>query len=463
MRLGEGVFESGRLSRAAVARTLAAFRSFARTCRDLRVDKTVAFGTSALREASDSENLIDLLRRKAGIEVRVIPGSEEARLIAQGILHHEKVPKGSFAIVDVGGGSVEIVLCRRRRILKAVSSDLGVLRLQQSFLKTNPPKPSALKDLRRHVRGVLRAAAPRGGWPRVKEILGSGGTIRVLRRIQGGFEGGRLDAEKLDRMVDRLEPLSLPGLRKVPGMEPKRADFILAGAALMAEIAEVLEADDVRSTDFALRDGMLAEEVRLHGRNGGHDRSSPGFDLSALFVKALRMGENLGHVRRAADLAGGLFDGLRSLHGLGPAWRNLLLTAAVFHDAGKAVSPVHHERHTAYIVRHLDLPFLEPWERDFAALLCLWHRGGKVEPDETLLWGDAARRAAYFKLLGILRVLNALDHGHRSRGRLVSVRLAGRSVVLHLRGVAELELLRLEQKKDLLEKTLRIHLSAKSV
>ena len=121
VRLGEGVFQSGRLSRAAVARTVAAFQSFRRTCIDLRVDKTVAFGTSALREASDSERFIRLLRDKTGIEVRVISGADEARLIALGILSHENVPKGLFALVDVGGGSVEITLCRQRQVLQAAS------------------------------------------------------------------------------------------------------------------------------------------------------------------------------------------------------------------------------------------------------------------------------------------------------------------------------------------------------
>ena len=148
VRLGDGVFQGGRLSRSGMDRTLAAFESFARTSKDLRVEKVAAVGTSALREASNSDELTGLLRRRTGIEVRVISGAEESRLIALGVLRNEKTPKGVFSVVDVGGGSVEIILCRDGRAGRSVSVDLGVARLQQAFLKASPPRPEALETLR---------------------------------------------------------------------------------------------------------------------------------------------------------------------------------------------------------------------------------------------------------------------------------------------------------------------------
>ncbi len=461
VRLGEGVFQGGRLSRPAMGRTLAAFESFSRTCRDLRVDKVTAFGTSALREASNSEDLINLLRRRTGLFVRVISGAEEARLIAQGVLRHEKVPKGVFAIIDVGGGSVEIILCRNRRVVRSSSLDLGVARLQQSFLKSVPPPPDTLDALRRHVRGVLKAAAPRGGWPSVEKIIGSGGTVRALARIyqEAGDGGERFNAKDLERMTDRLAALSLPRLLKVPGMEPKRGEFILAGAALMAEVAEALEAGDLRPTDYALRDGMLAEELRLHGKNGG--AASPGFDAGFLLEKARRLGAQPDHTRRVMALSSDLFDNLKGLHRLAPAWRDLLVAAAALHDTGEAVSPVHHERHSAYVALHADVPFMDPWEHEFVSLLCLWHKGGKVEEDGLPFRAEPARRNAFFKILSLLRVADALDRGHAGRVRVRSARVAGRRVFLSLSGVTDLELLRLEQKKELFEKVFGKSLEAR--
>jgi exopolyphosphatase / guanosine-5'-triphosphate,3'-diphosphate pyrophosphatase len=455
VRLGEGVFRTGRLSRAAMARTTAAFQSFARTVRDLRVDKVTAFGTSALREASNSEDLITLLRRKTGIVVRVIPGAEEARLIAQGILRHEKIPKGSFALVDVGGGSVEVMLCRGRRLLRAISVDLGAARLQQNFLKTVPPRPGGMEALRRHVREVLKAAAPRGGWPSAGVIIGSGGTVRALEKIHEADEdgGGRFNAKDLDRLLERMLPLSLHRLLGIPGMEPKRAELILAGAALMAEVAEALDAKDIRPTDYALRDGILAEELRLRGKIKGKNKPSAGFDLRALFQQAARFDVDERHLRQVTGLVADLFDIFKVRHHLAPVWKERLLAAAVLHDTGESISPVHHERHSAYIARHADISFLDPWEHEFVAQLCLWHKGGKPEPSEIPFWERRTDRTAFFKLLSLLRLADAMDRGHKNRVRLAGAQFERRRVLLFLRGASDLELLRLEQKKDLFEKT----------
>lgn len=463
VRLGEGVFQGGLLSPAAMARTLAAFQSFSRTCRDLRVDKVAAFGTSALREASNSDKLVALLHQKTGIDVRVISGGEEARLIAQGILGKEKTPKKPFAIVDVGGGSVEIILCRDRRVVRSMSLDLGVARLQQTFLKTVPPAPERLEELRRHVRSALRAAAPRGGWPSLGEIIGSGGTIRALERLheERGAGGDNFNHKDLNRLAEALAPLSLGRLLKMPGMEPKRAECITAGAVLMAEVSAALGSRHLRSTGFALRDGMLEEELRRHQKTAS--RTAPGgFNEAFLLEKAQRLGSQPVHLKHVMGLARSLFDGLKPLHRLTPAWRDRLLAAAALHDAGEGVSPVHHERHSAYIALHADIPFLAPWEHEFVSQLCLWHKGGKVQSDDVPFWKDAPRRAAFLKLLSLLRVADALDRGHRSKVSLKGVRRKGRRVTLLLRGVSDLELLRLEQKKEMFEKVFNAAISGRA-
>jgi exopolyphosphatase/guanosine-5'-triphosphate,3'-diphosphate pyrophosphatase len=336
-----------------------------------------------------------------------------------------------------------------------------VARLQQSFLKTVPPPAGALELLRRHVRGVIKAAAPRGGWPSVGRIIGSGGTIRALTRIyhEAGDGGDRFNAKDLERMVRRLAPMPPARLLRVPGMEPKRAETILAGAVLMAEAAAALDARDIRPTDYALRDGMLLEELRLHGARGG--AASPGFDRQFLLDKARRLGAAFPHTLRVMEMAEDLFDRLSAVHRLAPAWRERLAAAAALHDTGESISPVHHERHAAYIALHADVPFMDAWEHEFVSQLCLWHKGGKVEADEVPFWDDAVRRGAFLKLLGILRAADALDRGHQGRLRLTGVSRAGRRVVLSLRGASDLELLRLEQKKELLEKTLRISLAVR--
>src|SRR6185437_4708301 len=240
VRLGQNLFVGGKLDAGAVRRTLQAFTSFNQTARDLQVTKIVAFGTSALREAADSDRLLNLIRSRTGIDVRVISGEEEARLIASGILSNEKVPaKERFALVDIGGGSTEICICRGHEVLFAESFALGTARLQQVFLKSSPPPqpkrgemPPA-EQLRRHIRSILLPKMISEEWPRVARVLGSSGTIRAICRINKRTGGGKtVDAKDLKKLVKNMSAMTTTQLLGVPGMEARRVDMILAGAIL---------------------------------------------------------------------------------------------------------------------------------------------------------------------------------------------------------------------------------------
>lgn len=465
VRLGEGVFKTGRLSRAAMGRTGAAFESFRKTCRVLKVERVAAFGTSALRDSANSEVLLTLLKRRTGIDVRVISGHEEARLIARGILAHENpAAKGRVALVDIGGGSVEITLCRGRRILRSTSFKLGVARLQQVFLRTVPPRPvhgetSPIAKLRRHVRSLLAEGAPRGGWPEVARIIGSAGTVRALDRIHRASGGAHLTAKHLKRWAETFSVLSRAGLSRVPGMDPKRPDTILAGTVVLEEIARALDAPRVDPTDYSLRDGMLEEEIETVRRGAG---TALDFHLNDIFEKARSWGAPVRHLHHVQGFAQTLFDRLAPLHRLGRAWRDYLIAAAWLQDAGEMVSPVHHERHSYYMVKNGDFPGVDSWELEFVGQLVLWHKGGKISRDESP-FKDSARWGAFCRLLSLLRIVDALE---KPQAHLVALRGVERErgrVRLLLKGersAVDLAILRVEQKKDLFEKTFHQTLTA---
>jgi exopolyphosphatase/guanosine-5'-triphosphate,3'-diphosphate pyrophosphatase len=465
VRLGEGVFKSGRLSHAAIGRTVAAFESFRKTCRTLNVERVTAFGTSALRDSANSEVLLTLLKRRTGIDVRVISGQEEARLIARGILAHENpTAKGLVALVDIGGGSVEITLCRGRQIRRSTSFKLGVARLQQVFFKTVPPRPltgetSPIAKLRRHVRSLLAEGAPRGGWPEVTRIIGSAGTIRALDRIHRASGGEHLTAKHLKRWAAKFSVLSRTGLSRVPGMDPKRLDTILAGTLVLEEIVSALEAVRVDPTDYSLREGMLEEEVDTVRRGAG---TALDFHLNDVFEKARAWGAPVRHLRHVQGFAQTLFDRLAPLHRLGRAWRDYLIAAAWLQDVGESVSPVHHERHSYYMVKNGDFPGLDSWELEFIGQLVLWHKGGKIGREESP-FKESARRGAFCRLLSLLRIVDALE---KPQAHLVTLRGVERErgrVRLLLKGersAVDLAILRVEQKKELFEKTFHQTLTA---
>jgi exopolyphosphatase/guanosine-5'-triphosphate,3'-diphosphate pyrophosphatase len=458
VRLGQGVFLEGKLDKDAIRRTVHAFQSFHRTAQDLHAQKIVAFGTSALREATDSEKLLNLIRTKTGIDVRVISGQEEARLISLGILHNENSLKGRFALLDIGGGSAEISICRGKTVEYSESFPLGTARLQQVFLKSSPPRQagagelSSIDKLRRYIKGVLLPKMISEEWPRVNLMVGSSGTVRALARMIKKKGGGNksIDIKDLRKLVKSMSTMTTTQLLGVPGMEAKRVDMILAGAILLEECMDAVGAKRVVTTEYSLRDGILEEELQLVRK---HEGSHIALHLPDLYAKAERLGTHEAHIKQVVSFTDALFKRLKPLHKLGSEWQVYLTAAAILHDTGEAVTPTHHEIHSYYIVKNADFPSMEKWETEFVAQLCRWHPSGKPDLKDLPFAEDKKRKDAFFKLLALLRVADALDRGHKSSVRIARIAIDKEKVRMSLsgKGAIDLELLRVDQKKALFE------------
>jgi len=457
IRLGQGVFLDGKLDKNAIRRALHAFSSFKKTAEKLHVSRIVAFGTSALREASDSKKLLTMISARTGIEVRVISGEEEARLIAQGILNHERPRKGFYGLVDIGGGSTEINICRGRQVLHSASFPLGTARLQQVFLKGSPPKPpskgdpGAIKQMRQYIKGQLLPKMIAEDWKHVELVVGSSGTIRALGRLlKKSSKTKSFSKAQLEELVDRLSTMTTTQLLGIPAMEAKRVDMILAGAVLFDECMRALRAKRVEVTEFSLRDGILDEEVQLLEK---HEKSHIPIHLRDLYAKAKRFGCDPGHLKQIVDCAEFLFDRLASLHKLKSHWKVYLTAAAIMKNTGEAISVRENEVHSHYIVMNADLPGVEKWEAEFVAELCFWMTGGKPPRKELPFSENKQKRQAFFKLLALLRIADALDVGSVRKQRIQSIQNTRKSIILNLapRLTTELELLRIDQKKSLFE------------
>lgn len=464
IRLGEGVFLKGRLDPTAIRRTLQAFVSFQKTAQLLRISKMIAFGTCALREATDAEDLVEKVRRRTGIEIRVISGQEEAELIALGILDNTSLQKEKFGLIDIGGGSTEISLCHGRKVLHAESFSLGASRLQQLFLKTNPPpatdgnKNDTLTLLRHSIKSILLPRMVSDRWPTVSNLLGSSGTIRSLEKIlrKKPSSAPVIERKALARLVKQMTPLSLPELLKIPGMEPKRADIILAGAILLEECMDALGASQVSTTTYSLRDGILDREIRLLSHQGNISQEPRiQFELKDLEAKAKNFGIPASHFRQVCYLAESIFDQTARVHQLQVEWKRYLTAAAIMHDTGRAIAPTHHENHSYYIVKNASFLSMEKWESEFIGQLCLHHGSNRFSKEDLGFTRDKTRRRAFTYLLGILRVADALDRTHRSGIRINKTILKPGKIQFNItaKAGADLEILRVDQKKELFEKT----------
>jgi exopolyphosphatase/guanosine-5'-triphosphate,3'-diphosphate pyrophosphatase len=254
-----------------------------------------------------------------------------------------------------------------------------------------------------------------------------------------------------------MEHATTSELLEIPGMDAKRVDMILGGAVLFEECLEAVGTQKFQTTEASLRDGLLEEAIQLVREDGN---SQIGFHLEDFYAKAERLGAQEIHFRQVQKLSETLFDRLTRAHHLDSRWRPYLSAAAILHDVGEAISPSEHEKHSYYVIRNAHFSSLDPWEVDFVARLCLFHRSGKPNgKDLGEITKDCPghlareRKDAFLKLLALLRVADALDRGHKGHLQLKSVRVTEDEIRIYaqFKGPSELEFLRIEQKKSLFE------------
>lgn len=458
VRLGQGVFATGKLNREAIRRTVLAFQSFQKTAQELRVDRVVAFGTAALREAGDGLPFLEMIKQKTGIEIQVISGAEEARLIALGILKNERRAKGRYGLIDIGGGSTEITICRNKESIIGNSFSLGTAKLQQVFLKGNPPRPlpggeDPIKHLRRYIRTTINTKILDEKWPPATKFYGSSGTIRSIARLLNKKKKNVriVERNELKKLVKAMSTMTPTELLNLPGMEAKRIDMILSGAVLLDECMSCFKVKEVIPTEFSLRDGIVAEQFALYREQ---KNSSLGIHLKDLEENVGKLYKDASHVRFVAEVSAQLFHGLKRLHKLGPEWLSYLEAAAWLHDVGEIISPTRHEHHSYYFAKNGDYAVLDKWEREFVGQLCLHHRGSDLPAMDFDGKDLRTKKRAFELLLSILRVADSLDRSHTENLEIKQVRITRSVITIDVSSneIPDLEILRFAQKKALFEK-----------
>ncbi len=468
VRLGQDLFVSGQLSQDGKRRTLESIESFHETMDALKVNKTIAFGTSAVRDASDGEQFIQQIRKQTGVDFRIISGAEEASLIAKGIIANESIPKGMTALIDIGGGSAEVSICKGAKVLHSYSFNLGVARLQQVFLKTQPPlrkskkDPDPIQELRNYIKSVVLPKMIVERWPKVDRIVGSSGSIIALSKLahKGNEGAGKtpFDLKALSRLVDSMKTKNTAGLLSMSGMEPKRVDLILAGAILLDELAQLLGAKTIHTTEFSLRDGILVDEL---ARFKLKSDQATGFSLDEMIKRTEHWGIDAKHFQNVRLNSEWLFDHLSRIHGLKKSWRQYLSAAAILHDVGETISHANHPEHSEYIVKNANFVGVHPWESQLIASLCRFHKDEKIldKKNERKIpypKGDELR-PIFLKLLALLQLSDALDRGHKGQVKLKTAKiLPGKvGVFFNSKHTCDLEFLRFEQKKVLFEQVFK--------
>ncbi len=431
VRPGEGVFVTGRLSRPVENRLLSTLRRYAALCARHRA-RVRAVATSAIREAKNGPDVVERIRRETGLELEVVSGKEEARLICLGVLHG-KPPKTRSLLIDIGGGSTEIAAAVGERPVGLFSVAIGAVRLTELFEASGRLAPERLALLRSYAAEAFRESLPRRV-PHPRGALGSSGTIQAIVAFAAESGERRLTLRRLGKAVEALADLKLEARRK--RFEPRRAEIIVAGAVILEAAMRHLGIDTVTAVDTGLRNGILLDLLRRAAPEAADARAA-----EAVLALGRRFRFDEAHAVQVGRIAVALFDDLARLHRLPATGRRILEAAAVLHDVGNAVAYQRHHKHTYYLVANADIPGFSDRERELVALVARYHRRSAPErdrPDLEPLSGADFRTVR--KLAALLRLADSLDCSHRQPVRRLRAVASGRRVRIRLRSRAPLDL-----------------------
>jgi len=463
LRLGDEVARHGRITPPALERAVAAVVHLRRIADADQATEILAKATSAIRTATNGSEVVDRIEAETGVEVEVISGVEEARLVFQAVRASVVLDPAPALCVDLGGGSAEIVVGDAGALHFAASEPLGVGRLTAELVTSDPPSKVDRARLDERVRTTLEPIARQVAPFDPRMLVGTSGTLDDLAvmvvaartgEVPSGSNGLRVGRDELLALHERIMRAKTSERRRMPGADERRAELLPAGSTFLTATLDVFGFDELVVSDWALREGIVLDALRAHDPSDWSD-DPRALRRSAVSSLARRCSSDVAHCAHVSRLALELFDGTQALHRLGDADREVLEYAVMLHDVGQHVSRRGHHRHAAYLVEHGNLRGFGPEEIAFLAALVRHHRRGDPKPAEARYAAlDPADRTRLRRLAALLRVADGLDRGRRGAVGHVEVEVGPQLVILRLdaREDAELELWGARRRRDLFER-----------
>jgi len=471
VRLGSGSKDMKYLKEDAMDRGIDALKRY-RQIADISRAEIKAVATSAVREALNKEVFIQRARAEAGIEVEIISGFEEARLIYLGVLQALPIFDKKILLVDIGGGSTEFLIGKSGEMIQANSLKLGAIRLTDQFFKEDPLDAKSINRCRQYVEVYIHPMAREVRRQGFETAVGSSGTIsniaqmiQILRQEQptrflSNFTFSRMELAEVVKLLIKAD--TLKKRQKIEGLDPKRADIILAGAIILEQAFEKMAIDSMTVSGFALREGVILDALQKH--QGDAMRHLTDIRYKGVLHLADTCHYEKEHADQVTRLALQLYDQLRDLHRLEDINREYLEAAGILHNVGFFISHAQHHRHSYYIIRNSEyLTGFTNHEIEIIAQVARYHRKSVPRPKhEEFARLSPKDQIIVKKLSGILRVAEGLDRTHSSIIQSLRCERGGEALTLHLRSANEtypsLEIHTAETRKDLFEETLGVKL-----
>ena len=462
VRLGRGSGEMSELAADAIERGIAALRRF-RQVADGENARITAVATSAVREATNKDDFIRRARDEAGIDVQVISGAEEARLIHLGVLQAVPIYDRQHLVVDIGGGSTEFILAKAGQTKVGRSLKLGAIRLTDRFFTDGTVRSSQVRECRDYVRAYLAPIAREINELGFEVAVGSSGTINAIAAMavaRRGRESSRsvnnvaFTRGELGMIVNTLVAARGTELDRVPGLDPRRSDIIVAGALLLEQIFEQLGIHEMVASEYALREGVLLDLAHGDDPRAFHHLSDIRREGVQRVVDLFE--RDRAHVEHATDLALRLFDETHLVHGLHTDDRDHLEAAGLMHNVGLFISHSAHHKHSYYVIRNNDhLVGFTDHEVEVMALVARYHRKGAPSTKHSEFAAlDPTDQYRVRVLAGLLRVGIALDRTHARHVHDLRCEITRSTIIvqpiIHTEVDASLEVYTANQRVDLL-------------
>jgi exopolyphosphatase / guanosine-5'-triphosphate,3'-diphosphate pyrophosphatase len=466
LRLGDDVARHGRIPSATADRAVGAVRRLRQLADALGAREFIAKATSAIRTAANGPELIDRIEAETGVEVEVINGDEEARLVFAAIRASVVLEPPPALCFDLGGGSVEIMIGDATGLRWERSLPLGVGRLTAECVHDDPPSSADRQCLEQRMRAGLEPLVDEVRKRRPGLAVGTSGTLNDLVRMAVALESGertlpsstnalRASRAAIEQLHVRIMEAKTSERRRMPGLdEQRRAELLPAGSTLLVTACDLFQLDGLMVSDWALREGIVLDAVRSHDPSDWSD-DPRALRRASVASLARRCNSDTAHTNHVALLALRLFDETSELHGLTERDREMLEFAALLHDIGQHVSRKGHHRHAAYLVENGELRGFEPSEVAFLAALVRHHRRGDPKSSEARFGAlSADDRTRLRKLAALLRVADGLDRGRRGGVENLEVFVGTDLVVIRCTAHddAELELWGARRRRELFEK-----------
>ncbi|MCX5761224.1 MAG: Ppx/GppA phosphatase family protein [Gemmatimonadetes bacterium] len=460
-RLQTGLLETGALGEEPMRLALEALGRMAALAKQIGCKRVDAVATSAVRGASNGAAFLRQIKEQTGLRVRMLEGEEEARLAFRSALAHFDLGRGRAIVMDIGGGSLEFALAAEGIVERYVSLPFGAVRLTEEFLRDRPT-PKGIRKLRKAVREELRETIPVHDW-RGAEVIGSGGTFTNLAgmflarqgvRVAHSVHGTRMPWHEIEHILEMLQELTPAERLSVPGLNAGRADIIVAGLAVAAEVCSRVEPRTFVASAYGIREGLLLDIARVtpvvSDPGEARERSVREFAERCHFEEP--------HARQVQRLAMQLFDAIGSRIGCSPADRGILSDAALLHDVGYHINYQKHHKHSFHLIQHADFLGMTPDEQTIVAHVARYHRGSTPDRTRHEMFGklDRSTRERIQRLAALLRVADGFDRGHSAAVLQLKVRWMDRAMRITAHPDPRAKTMRLElwganRKKELLE------------